>query len=127
MKKTFLFNLVFLLYMEVVLHIACFNKMSLLSVFMLLFVAIVFSVLLTIASSLSKSSKLNTFIMSFFWIVLIVVFQSELIYYKIYESFFSINGLFFISAVKGGFNKVLSTILQNIIFVFLLGPYLNSY
>ena len=120
MKKTFLFNFVFLIYMELVLHVACFNKIGLFGTFMLLFIAILFSVILTVFSSISKKEKINAFIMYTLWVILIIIFQSELIYYKIYESFFSVNGLFFISAVKGGFNKVLSTIGHNIFTVILL-------
>lgn len=120
MKRTFLYNFIFLLYIEIVFHIACFNEFSVIEGIFLFFVSLIFSILITFLSSITKKERLNNIIMRFLWIFLIIIFIAELVYYQIYESFFSINGLFFASAIKGGFDKVLLTIWHNIIPIILL-------
>ena len=120
MRKTFVYNLLFLLYIEFIFHIACFKEINILSVLLLLFLTIVFSIIITFITSLTKNEKLNNIMMKVMWIIIVIVYLSELIYYQIYESFFSINGLFFISAIKQGYDKVLLTIWQNILIILLL-------
>ena len=52
-------------------------------------------------------------------IIMIIMFGSELVYFKIYESFFNLSGIAFIGALKDGYDKILLTIFQNIIYIIL--------
>lgn len=120
MRRTFLYNFLFLLYIEFIFHYSCFKEFDIINSIFLLFLSIIFGVLLTFMTSLTKKERFNNILMKIIWIFIVITFSAELIYYKIYESFFSLNGLFFLSAIKGGYDKVLQTIWQNIISVLLL-------
>lgn len=120
MKKTFLYNFLFLLYIELVFHIACFHQLGFMAFFLIFFSSIIFGGLLTFLCSLSKKERLNGFLMHSIWVTLIIIFCAEFIYYSIYESFFGINGLFYFTVVKDGYDKILATVLQNIVVILIL-------
>ena len=120
MQKTFFRYIYFLLFIEIIFHIACFKSISPSSLLFTLFTTIIFSGIFTIISSLTKNEKINTTIMRIICIITSIIYSAELIYFSIYESFFSFNGIAFASALKDGYDKVLLTIFQNIIFIGLL-------
>lgn len=116
LKNYFLFTL----YLEIVFHLLCFKEITPLNIFILFSLSLSFAILLTTLTSLPKNNKTKRIIMKTVTITLSILFCAELIYYQIYESFFSINGLFFITAVKDGYDKVLLTIIENILGIILL-------
>lgn len=119
MKKTFLVYFFLLLYLELVFHIACFKSFNFFAILFILLFSLVFSVLLAFITSLFRQKSKNGIFLRIITILLVIVFGAELVYYKIYESIFTISGLVFIGAVKDGFDKVLRTILENIGYILL--------
>lgn len=115
MKKIFLIYFLFLFYLEIVFHFVCFKGISLINILMLFFLSLSFSIVLSFIICLIKSDKKKRVLSYIIFTFLSIIFCAELVYYKIYESFFSINGLFFITAVKDGYDKVFLTIFQNFI------------
>lgn len=113
-RKNFFIYLVFLLYMELVFHFFCFSDISFSNLFLILFNSIAYSCLLTIGTSLFKNKKINSIISKILISLILIVFAAELVYFKIYESFFSIKGIYFIGALKDGYDKIFATILENI-------------
>ena len=123
MKKTFVEYILFLIYIEVLFHLACFKSFSISTTLFILFASIVIAGLFTIISSLTKNEKINTIIMKSIIVVITLLFSAELVYYSIYESFFSFNGIQFAGALKDGYDKVLLTIFQNLFYIILfIGP-----
>ena len=123
MRKTFIRYFLFLLYIEMIFHIACFKELNLFSTFLIFFVSISISGFLSFITSLFKNEKMNRNIMRVICLLLSIIFVAEIVYFKIYESFFSFNGIQFAGALKDGYDKILLTIFQNIIpILFLLVP-----
>ena len=120
MQKTFFRYIAFLLYIETIFHMACFKNISISGLLFAFFIIILFSGIFTIISSLTKKEKINTNIMRIILIMTVIVYSAELVYFSIYESFFSFNGIQFAGALKDGYDKVLLTIFQNIIFISLM-------
>ena len=120
MQKTFFRYIYFLLFIEVIFHIACFKNISPSGLLFTLFTTIIFSGIFTIVSSLTKNEKINTIIMRIICIITSIIYSAELVYFSIYESFFSFNGIAFAGALKDGYDKILLTIFQNIFFIGLL-------
>ena len=109
MQKTFFRYIAFLLFIETI--------SGLLFTF---FITIIFSGIFTIISSLTKNEKINTNIMRIIFIITVIIYSAELVYFTIYESFFSFNGIQFAGALKDGYDKVLLTIFQNIFYILLM-------
>lgn len=120
MQKTFFRYIYFLLFIEIIFHIACFKGITISGLLFNLFITIIFSAIFTILSSLTKNEKINTNIMRIICLIIAIVYSAEFIYYSIYESFFSFNGIQYVEAIKDGFDKIILTILQNIIFIGLI-------
>lgn len=120
MKKTWGIYFIFLFYMELIFHITCFRGIDLLKLLLLFCFSLIFATIFTFVSSLSKNEKINSIIIKIICPTLFFIFCAELIYFKIYDSFFSMNGLFFIGAVKDGYDKVFVTIKQNLLSILLL-------
>lgn len=120
MQKTLFRYLLFILYIEMIFHVACFKEITLFNIVILFFVGIICSGFLTILSSLTRKEKINTTISRIIVGVVTIIFSAELVYYSIYESFFSFNGIQFVGALKDGYDKILLTILQNIGFILLM-------
>ena len=119
MRGTFIRYVLFLVYIEVIFHIACFKAIEFSSTLFVLFTTIIFAGILTFISSLFKNEKINTTIMRIICGVVAFLFCAELVYYSIYESFFSFNGIQFAGALKDGYDKVLRTIFENVGFMLL--------
>lgn len=119
MKVMFLIYFFFLFYLEFVFHLICFKEISLINIFLLFFLSLSIGVFLSFITCCIKKEKYRRFFSRFLLVFIALIFCAELVYYKIYESFFSINGLFFITAIKDGYDKVLLTIFQNFIYVIL--------
>ena len=119
MKKSFVGYFVFLLYIEMVLHIACFHSIDFSSTLFILFASIIAGGFLTLVSSLIKNEKIRKIVMRSICSILVFVYGAELVYYSIYESFFSFNGVQFAGALVGGYDKVLLTIFHNIFYMVL--------
>lgn len=119
MRRTFKNYVLYLLYIEMIFHIACFKSFHFSTMIFILFVSIIISGILTIVSSLFKQDKINTIIMRIICGIIAVFFSAELVYYSIYESFFSFNGIQFAGALKDGYDKILLTIFQNIVYILL--------
>lgn len=119
MRGTFIRYVLFLVYIEVIFHIACFKAIEFSSILFVLFTTIIFAGILTFISSLFKNEKINTTIMRIICGVVAFLFCAELVYYSIYESFFSFNGIQFAGALKDGYDKVLRTIFENVGFMLL--------
>ena len=120
MQKTFFQNLFFLLYIEIIFHIACFKEASILRLFTILFTSIIFAGIITILTSLFKKEKINTWITRILMGFIAFITSAELVYFHIYESFFSFNGVQFLGVLKDGYDKILLTIFQNGLFISLL-------
>lgn len=120
MKKTWGIYFLILFYLEAVFHATCFNELSVFNILLFFFFTLVFSILFTIVTSALKNTRINSILMKILIILITIIFASELVYFKIYESFFSINGLFFVKALKDGYDKVFLTIFQNGISIILL-------
>ena len=119
MKKAFIGNIAFILYMEFVLHIACFHKIDLSSALFIVFSSVIVSGILTIASSFIKKEKIRKIVTRVLCGLFVILYGAELVYFSIYESFFSFNGVQFMGALVGGYDKVLSTIFHNIFYILL--------
>jgi len=123
MHRTFFKFLFFLLYIELLFHIACFKEVSITNIILLLLITIIISTIITIITSISKNEKVNAIIARIFIGLISIIFCAELVYFSIYESFFSFNGVQFAGALKDGYDKILLTIFQNIIYIVLtIGP-----
>ncbi len=123
MKKTFLFLFGFLFYMEFLFHLVCFKEISFSWLCATLLFLVPLCVFFTYVCGLFKNKKINTIVFRIITCIALILYISQMIYYKIYDSFFSYNSFVFLGAVKDGFSKVLETILHNFIaFFFLLLP-----
>lgn len=120
MIELFSLNLVIFLIIELILQIACFKTLTILNSIMILTLTVIITIIFTFILSLIKSKKIRNIIMISSWILLMIICITELVYYKIYESFFNLSGISFVGAIKDGFDKVLLTIGQNIIPILLL-------
>ena len=60
MRKTFLYYFFMILYLEFVFHLACFKSIDIFQILLLLFSGVIFSVIFTFLSSITKKEKLNT-------------------------------------------------------------------
>lgn len=120
MRKALGTYFIFLFYLEIIFHLACFKGINIFNIFTLLNISLSFAVILTLITILIKKEKINKIITKVIFLIVTIIFCAQLIYYRIYESFFSINGLFFVGAVKDGYDKVLLTIFQNIFIIILL-------
>ncbi len=120
MGKTLRDYFLFIFYLEITFHLLCFKEITILNIFILFSITLSFAVLLTILTTLPKKDKIKLILIKTISTLLSIIFCAELVYYQIYESFFNINGLFFITAIKDGYDKVLLTIIQNILGILLL-------
>ena len=92
MHKTFIRYYLILLCAELIVHLTCFNSINLGTILYEIIITISVSGFLTIISSLFNE-KINTWIMRIIILLNVILFSSEIVYYKIYESFFSFNGI----------------------------------
>ena len=115
MIELFSINLFIFLFLEFILQLACFKTLTLFNSVMIITLTVIISIIFTFILSLMRKEKLRNIVMLITWIFMVIICGSELVYYKIYESFFNISGISFIGAIKDGFDKVLLTIIQNII------------
>ena len=93
MKKTWGIYFIFLFYMELIFHITCFKGIDFLKLLLLFCFSLIFSTVFTFISSFFKNEKLNSIIIKTICPTLVLIFSAELIYFKIYDSFFSMNEL----------------------------------
>ena len=119
MKKSFVQYFAFFLYLELIFHIACFHSLDFSSVLFLFFTSLIMGGVSTILSSLIPNEKIRKIVMRVSCFLLTILYSAELVYYRIYESFFSFNGVQFAGALVGGYDKVLSTIFHNLFFILL--------
>lgn len=119
MEKTFFRFFSYLLFSELVFHLAYFKSLSVILVFFLLFFSIIFATFFTFCCTLFKKEKINVFIFRTIFILIAFVFTAELIYCQLYDSIFNFNGIVFAGALKDGYDKVLKTIFQNFLFIIL--------
>ena len=105
MQKTFFRYIAFLLFIETIFHIACCKNISISGLLFTFFITIIFSGIFTIISSLTKNEKINTNIMRIIFIITVIIYSAELVYFTIYESFFSFNGIQFAGALKDGYDN----------------------
>ena len=120
MRRTFLKYIIFLICIEVIFHFACFKEFDVLSTFLIFFLSIFFAGILSFISSIFKSGKINVIIMRLICITISLTFCAELVYFKIYESFFNFSGIAFAGALKDGYDKILLTVFQNIFYISLM-------
>ena len=119
MARNLLKYLSIILFLEIVLHIACFSSINIIQAIMILLYSIMFSILNTFIISIIKPQKLKKAFFVISTILLFIIFTAQLVYFKIYESFFTISGIVFIGALKDGYDKILVTIFQNIFYIIL--------
>ena len=119
MKNAFTKYFIYILFLEIIFHFACFKGVDLLSSLFITLVAVIVSVLLTTISSLIKHKLINRIVMRTLIIVITLLFSAELVYYCIYESFFSFGAFHFAGALVGGYDKIFKTIFHNIIYILL--------
>ena len=124
MVELFSINLLVFLFMEFILQLACFKTLTILNSVMIITLTVIISIIFTFILFLIKKEKIRNIIMIISWILMVIICGSELVYYKIYESFFNISGISFIGAIKDGFDKVLLTIIQNIIPIIIMITFL---
>ena len=120
MIELFSLNVIILLIIELILQIACFKTLTLFNSVMILSLTVLISAIFTFVLSLIKSKKIRNIVMISSWSLLMIINIMELVYYKIYESFFNLSGISFVGAIKDGFDKVLLTVVQNIVPILLL-------
>ena len=119
MKRQFIDFVKYLFFLEFAFHFACFRSVDLPSTLFILFVSVISGGFLTFICSFFKNEKVGKIIGRVIFTILAVLFSAELVYYSIYESFFSFNGVKFAGALVGGYDKVIKTIIQNIFYVIL--------
>ncbi len=117
MAKNLLKYLTIIIILELILHFACFKGISLTQLIMLLLFSIIFSIINTFIISIIKKDKYKRLFFIITTLLLVILFSAELVYFKIYESFFTFNGIVFIGALKDGLDKILLTIFQNGIYI----------
>lgn len=123
MRKAFIKYILFIFLMEMILHIACFHTFPFSSILFLFFSSVVGGGFLTILSSIIQNEKIRKIVVRILLGIIVFFFGAELVYFSIYESFFSFNGVQFAGAIVGGYDKVLSTIFHNILSIlFFLVP-----
>ena len=115
MIELFSLNLTIFIIIELILQLTCFKSLTLLNSIMILTLTIIITVLFTFFLSIIKNKKIRNIIMISVWSLLMIECGMELVYFKIYESFFNLSGISFVGAIKDGFDKVLLTIVQNIL------------
>ena len=120
MRKTFVYNFAFLFILELLFHTVCFEDMSFFNFLLLLSSSVIFSSILSFITSFSKNERLNSIIMKSIFVIITIIYSAEIVYFKIYESFFGISGVVFITALKDGFDKILDTIIDNIFVIITL-------
>ena len=120
MKKTFTILSLFLFYIEIVFHILCFNSISIENIIMTVLFVVPISIIFTFLCSLFKNKKINSIILKILCLVIVIIYISQIIYFKLYDSFFTYNSFVYLMAVKGGILKVLQTILENIVGIIII-------
>ena len=115
MIELFSLNVIILLIIELILQIACFKTLTLFNSVMILSLTVLISAIFTFVLSLIKSKKIRNIVMISSWSLLMIINIMELVYYKIYESFFYLSGFSYVGAIKDGFDKVLLTVVHNIV------------
>ena len=120
MKKAFVKHFLLLLYVELVFHFACFHSIDLVSIVFISISSAFVSGFITSMLSLIKKDKTRKIITRIMMGMIVVLYVAELVYFSIYESFFSFNGVQFAGALVGGYDKVISTLFHNMLYVLLL-------
>ena len=86
MIKIFFKYLFFSLYLEFILHIACFESINFMQIILVLMFSIMFSVIQTFIISFIKKDKFKKVFFILISIIMIIMFGSELVYFKIFKS-----------------------------------------
>lgn len=115
MKKLVVYYFLLIIYLELILQVVCFKAINFSNIFLLIFMSLSFAIFFTIITTISHYERINSIIFKIISIILVFIFASELIYYKIYESFFSLKGIYFVGDLKDGYDKIFLTMWQNII------------
>lgn len=120
MKKAFLKYFLLLLYIEIILHISCFHAIDFSSIIFISISSVFVSGFITSMISLIKKEKVRKIFSRLIVGFIVLIYIAEMVYFSIYESFFSFNGIQFAGAIVGGYDKVISTLFHNILYVLLL-------
>lgn len=112
-SKLFLINFLIISYLEFTLKLATFNNLlSINTIYILLFNIMVSSVL-TIIFKLSNE-KNNKLVFKIVYIILTILYLTELVYYKFYDGIIGISGLGYTGQVAEFYDAIIRTIVNNI-------------
>ena len=107
----FIFSIFFL---EIIIHYACFNNFS---IQYTLFFNACFALILGGISQLLPSKNINKIIFYFLILIISILYIAQLIYFKIYESFFNIFAIFMSGQVTEASDQIFWVTVDNLKFV----------
>lgn len=109
----FIFSIIFL---EIIIHYACFNNIS---IQYTLFFNICFSLILGCISQLLPNKNINKIIFYSLILIISILYIAQLIYFKIYESFFNIFAIFMSGQVTEASDQIFWVAVDNLSLVLL--------
>lgn len=104
-------------YLEAMTHFFCFNGFKIVNS---LFFISAFGLILGGISQISKKEIVNKIIFYLLLISITIIFISQTVYFKIYDSFFSVTSIGMAGAIVEGADQIFSNVLDNILSLFLL-------
>lgn len=115
MKKRFqlyYFFMFYIIFLELVAHVACFKSIN---IGVTVLFSISFGLILTLFCSLFKKEKINKIISIVVSILIGILYCAQIIYYKMYESFFSFSAMLMAAQVTEGADQVATVTIHNLL------------
>lgn len=122
MKKynLFIFNLVYVVSMEILFKLFTFKNIFSTSTITMLLFSIAISLILSLIETMFKNTLINKIISIVLTFIVWLLITAQFIYYQYYDTIFSIYSLFHGAQVFGFLDSIISVILINIIPILLL-------
>ena len=122
MKKynLFIFNLVYVLSMEILFKLFTFKNIFSTSTITMLLFSIAISLILSLIETMFKNTLINKIISIVLTFIVWLLITAQFVYYQYYDTIFSIYSLFHGAQVFGFLDSIISVILINIIPILLL-------
>ena len=111
-SRLFIVNYIYLLILEVVYKVLVFDIMDTNILYLMIF-TLPISVILTVIGTLFKNKKLNKIITISIWILLLIIFVAEAIYYSFYKTVFTYQALMFGGQVAEFYDSIFDHIISN--------------
>lgn len=109
--RLYCFFIFYILFLEIVAHYACFNNFNI-GITALFGIAI--GIILGIICSLIKKELINKILAIILSIVVAIIYCAEIVYFKMYESFFSLSAIMMVGQVTEGADQIFTVITHNI-------------